>query len=119
MGREGGPVPGAESDCIGVPAAVVDHAGESSKPGAECERIAGIDYECAKAYLELGRKLGGWLPPLNDCNSFSREVLNNCKSETKREILKNEYGWVTGFVDHPHSVIYPDGSIRDGGYVTS
>ena len=75
MGGTRGNIPGNDSgDMPGDSVKVVDHAGRSTKPGASCKKIEGVDEQKVNEALQLNRPLGHW-GPTNQCQSFARRAL--------------------------------------------
>ncbi|MBX7143494.1 MAG: hypothetical protein K1X79_03510 [Oligoflexia bacterium] len=86
MGQEGGGVPGQDSlSTVFLKilqshdrATVNDHSGQHLAPNAECSPLPAVDRQCVEAQLQIGRHVGHWLPPLNDCHTLSSDVINQC-----------------------------------------
>ena len=70
MGGTRGNIPGNDSgDMPGDSVKVVDHAGRSTKPGASCKKIEGVDEQKVNEALQLNRPLGHWGPPISASHS--------------------------------------------------
>jgi len=74
----------AEHDLIcaagAPPAASNDHTGESALPEVECISLVGVEENCVNARLTLGEFEGLWTP-LNNCQTFAVETIQDCKRE--------------------------------------
>jgi RHS repeat-associated protein len=81
-----GPLPACP---IGVDTAIVAHTGQSTDPGTSCREIPWVDQNCVNQQLELGRRTGRWTP-FNQCNSFTRDVFNTCRSCKTPSVLPPE-----------------------------
>jgi RHS repeat-associated protein len=81
MGPMNGQVPGQEgrSDWPFDPTQTVDHSGQSNAPNARRIRIPfPVDEQCIDRLIAPGRPTGRWTP-LNQCQSFVDDVLNQCR----------------------------------------
>ncbi|WP_409976328.1 RHS repeat-associated core domain-containing protein [Xanthomonas graminis] len=82
MGPDNGGVPGqAAPDMPFTPTRVVDHAGESQRPGAHRLPIRGlpVDESCVDRKIQLGLKTGPFIPFAHDCHMFVNDVLDQCR----------------------------------------
>jgi RHS repeat-associated protein len=77
MGPEGGTADVLPVCPCGSKTAVIDHAGESSKPGSKCSLIPLIDEDCVNKELDIGKSLGKWSLG-NQCNSFVDNIITKC-----------------------------------------
>ncbi|WP_407353087.1 RHS repeat-associated core domain-containing protein [Luteimonas sp. R10] len=57
------------------PVQVVDESGRHTQKGSKCDKVDNVDEDKVNQLLEIGRPLGRW-HPANQCQSFSRSVLN-------------------------------------------
>jgi hypothetical protein len=58
--------------------AVTDHSAEVVSPG-DCTEVPGVDEACVNKALKIGTPTGRWTPT-NQCNSFAKDVLDNCST---------------------------------------
>ncbi|MCB1057927.1 MAG: hypothetical protein KDD11_20695 [Acidobacteria bacterium] len=80
MGRANGEVPSqGQSDCPGIPTAVVDHSLQSG-PDVKCMEVQGLDQECVNKLIQPGRSTGPWVPAANDCWRFEDDVVSSCST---------------------------------------
>lgn len=56
-----------------------DHSGQSQQPNATCEKIENIDEKCVDARIKPGQPTGAFAP-WNNCQTFSRSVLDACST---------------------------------------
>ncbi len=81
LGPATGNVPGAGApDAIGSPTAIVNHAGESSKPGSSCFQTCDVNVDAVNKQLQIGTPEGPFFPGLNDCHLFVSRVLQNAST---------------------------------------
>jgi len=81
----GGPIEdGRAPSCGGEGAKVeiTEHAGETLKGSANCYEVPGCDAKCVEKALSVGTPLGDWALD-NNCQTFVRDVLRNCKCFNK------------------------------------
>lgn len=85
MGPANGVVPGQEGggDLPFSPTMVVNHAGESQKPGAHLIKYKGpkLDEQCVNNHLKIGTPTGPFVPFANDCHMFVIEVIRTCRAQ--------------------------------------
>jgi len=80
MGGTKGHEPGNESgDMPGDPVAVLNHSGRSNQEGASCKKVDNVDEKKVNNLLKIGRPLGRW-GPLNNCQTFVHQVLQNAST---------------------------------------
>ena len=60
------------------PMCINDHSSEIGNPSVICDPIE-ADPECVNKELEIGKYIGLWAPPFNDCQTFAASVIENCK----------------------------------------
>jgi YD repeat-containing protein len=56
--------------------AIVDHTGESKKPGATCQIVTDVDADLVNSYLVIGQRRGKWAFDINDCWVFCEQALH-------------------------------------------
>jgi RHS repeat-associated protein len=80
--REGGMGPagggGLPAFPLGIPTAIIDHTGQSSR--SQCEEIPDADEECVNKRLAQGGSTGRWMP-WNNCNTVAEGILCGCNSK--------------------------------------
>lgn len=82
MGMPGNRIPGQDSNSgyPGMPTETVDHTGQSEKPNSREIPIPFlVDEECVNREIAPGQPAGRWLPSVNDCNTWTKEVLEKCR----------------------------------------
>ncbi|WP_230585659.1 RHS repeat domain-containing protein [Ralstonia solanacearum] len=87
MGPAGGDVPGqAAPDMPLTPTEVVNHSGESEKPGTFQVPYSGrsLNEQCVNDLLKPGRKTGPFVPFANDCHVFVQDVIDKCGGPKKQ-----------------------------------
>jgi hypothetical protein len=88
MGQEDGTVPGhGESGPPNLRTRVVDH---SQEPKTDCERVPGVDEDCVDRELQIGTDAGDWIPPLNDCHTFVKRIVDKCTKEAQEAAVQRE-----------------------------
>lgn len=82
---------------------VTDHTGQGDEGGSTCTPVteigshpewAKVNPECVEGRLTLGEEQGVWIPGINDCQTFVRDVLNDCSPPSASDIWRerlNEY----------------------------
>lgn len=81
MGPACGEVPGhGGCDCPGTQTEVVDHSDEQG-PEVTCIVLQNVDEDCVNEMIEPGRPTGRWIPGANDCWSFVRLVISQCRTD--------------------------------------
>src|SRR6185369_3864066 len=56
------------------PICINDHSSEVGTPGVVCDQVE-ADPGCVNRELELGKYIGRWAPPFNDCQTFAADVI--------------------------------------------
>ncbi|WP_430389345.1 RHS repeat-associated core domain-containing protein [Dyella sp. 20L07] len=59
----------------------VDHTGRGNGPKAECRKANGADEAIVNRLIKPGRPLGYFVPPVNYCHSFVKDVLKQAHGE--------------------------------------
>lgn len=84
-GHCGQGVPGhGQVDLPLSPMCINDHLGEVGASGVVCEPVE-ADPACVNRELELGKYIGRWAPPFNDCQSFAASVIEECSTAQRSE----------------------------------
>jgi len=79
-GHCGGGVPGhGQLDLPLSPICINDHSSEVGTPGVVCEQVE-ADPNCVNRELEIGKHIGRWAPPFNDCQTFAADVIEECST---------------------------------------
>jgi len=74
-GHCGGGVPGhGQIDLPLSPMCINNHSSEVGTPGVICDQVE-TDPDCVNRELELGKHIGRWAPPFNDCQTFAANVI--------------------------------------------
>ena len=73
------------------PMCINDHSPEVGAPGVICEQVE-ADPTCVNQELELGKHIGLWAPPFNDCQTFAANVIANCSPPASTEGAEEESG---------------------------
>jgi len=77
-GHCGAGVPGhGQIDLPLSPMCVNDHASEVGTPGVVCDPVE-ADPICVNRELEIGKHIGRWAPPFDDCQTFAAKVIADC-----------------------------------------
>ncbi|MFZ6723965.1 RHS repeat-associated core domain-containing protein [Undibacterium sp. MH2W] len=84
MGATPGVIPGqGNMDLPFTLTQVVNHQGQSKAPNATCEpQKPEVDEDCVNKHLGLGTPTGRWAP-WNQCQSFVKEVIQQCTRKKK------------------------------------
>jgi RHS repeat-associated protein len=77
MGSNPNIPPGQEYEGYGMPVQITNHSND--KP-TECTKMNNVNEQCVNDELQLGKPLGRFLPPVNQCQSFSYGVVNKCRT---------------------------------------
>lgn len=68
--------PGQEYEGWGMPVTLNDHSNDTA---TQCTEQQNVDTQCVNQQLTLGRSLGRFMPPINQCQSFAYSVVNRCR----------------------------------------
>lgn len=63
------------------PMYINDHTADVGRSGVTCD-LVNADEDCVNRELELGKHLGPWAPPFNDCQTFAASVIADCSLGT-------------------------------------
>ena len=84
MGKMEGAIPGQDSqyrdyDSLTLTTKTIDHTGQSRQQNAHQVPIPfQVDEQCVNRLIKPGRPIGPFLPPFNQCQGFSYDVLKQC-----------------------------------------
>jgi hypothetical protein len=95
LGGEDGRVPGLrgqEKDYYGKPVTLNDHTGRGEVFGSSCEEVPDVDEACVDEKLEVGKKMGRWTPPFNDCQTVAAKILDDCRKPAAPKIPYGDAG---------------------------
>jgi len=85
MGANHNILPGQEYEGVGMPVQIIDH---SKDVPAQCTPQPDVDEQCVNDELEIGKPVGRFLPPLNQCQSFAYSVLDRCRKQRPGPFLR-------------------------------
>jgi RHS repeat-associated protein len=68
--------PGQEYEYLGSKVQINDH---SKDKATRSTLMINTDEQCVNKELEIGKPLGTFFPPFNDCQSFARGVMSRCR----------------------------------------
>jgi hypothetical protein len=89
-GHCGGGIPGhGQADLPFSPMCINDHTADVGAPGVVCEPVD-ADKDCVDRQLELGKYIGRWAPPFNDCQTFTASVISECSNASSSSALGAE-----------------------------
>lgn len=57
---------------------IVDHTGESKRPGSWCVPLPDVPEDCVNNELEIGKPMGKW-NGFNQCWNFVESIRIDCK----------------------------------------
>jgi RHS repeat-associated protein len=77
MGANPNILPGAQSDSIGTPVQIIDHSNDSP---VQCTTQNNVNEPCVNSQLQIGKSLGIFFPPFNQCQSFAYGTINMCRT---------------------------------------
>jgi len=87
-----GGVPGhGQIDLPLSPMCVNDHSSEVGAPGVVCDQVE-ADPTCVNRELELGKHIGLWVPPFNDCQTFAANVIADCSPPATIDVAEGYSG---------------------------
>ncbi|MDY1549937.1 RHS repeat domain-containing protein [Luteibacter sahnii] len=72
---------GNQYDFLGSRVETVSHGNRSGGPNAECRLVPGADEASVNRLISPGRPLGRFVPPVNYCHSFVRNVLEQSNGQ--------------------------------------
>jgi len=77
MGANPNILPGQQYEGYGMPVQITNH--EKDIP-TQCTKMNNVNEQCVNNELQIGKPLGRFLPPLNQCQSFAYGVVNKCRT---------------------------------------
>jgi len=72
---------GNQYDFLGSRVETVPHGNRSGGSNAECRLVPGADEASVNRLISPGRPLGRFVPPVNYCHSFVRDVLDQSNGQ--------------------------------------
>lgn len=69
--------PGQQYEGYGMPVQITDHSKDTP---TSCTRQNNVDEQCVNSKLIIGKPIGRFLPPLNQCQSFAYGTVNSCRT---------------------------------------
>jgi RHS repeat-associated protein len=73
--------PGQEYEGWGMRVTLNDHSNDTP---TQCTTQRNVDAACVNSQLTIGRSLGRFTPPINQCQSFAYSVINSCRTGPQR-----------------------------------
>jgi hypothetical protein len=100
-----------QSDRPGVPTFVVDHTGQVP---TSTVTYTNVDQGTLTTYTQIGTPLGAWMPGINDCNTWVRNVMSQ---STPHDVVTYTYTPYIGYQStrNTNVVVRADGSIHQPG----
>jgi len=77
MGADPNIPPGQEYEGYGMPVQVTDHSKDQATKSTE---INNVDEQCVNSKIQIGKPIGRFLPPFNQCQSFAYGTVNSCRT---------------------------------------
>jgi RHS repeat-associated protein len=77
MGANANIPAGQQYEGIGMPVRVNDHSNDTP---SQCATMQNVDADCVNRQLTIGRPIGRFIPPINQCQSFAYSVVNSCRT---------------------------------------
>jgi hypothetical protein len=77
MGTDPNIPPGQEYEGYGMPVQITDHSKDQATKSTE---INNVDEQCVNNKLQVGKPIGRFLPPFNQCQSFAYGTVNSCRT---------------------------------------
>jgi hypothetical protein len=77
MGANPNIPPGQQYEGYGMPVQIISHANDTP---AQCTPQKNVDEQCVNKQLQIGKPIGRFVPPFNQCQSFAYGVVNTCRT---------------------------------------
>jgi RHS repeat-associated protein len=77
MGADPNILPGEQYEGYGMPVQIIDHSKDTA---TQSTTINNVNEQCVNDKLKIGKPLGRFLPPFNQCQSFAYGVVNSCRT---------------------------------------
>lgn len=77
MGADPNVLPGKQSDNIGTPVQIIDHSRDTP---VQYTPQKDINEPCVNKQLQIGKPLGRFLLPFNNCQAFAYGTVNMCRT---------------------------------------
>jgi len=84
---------GNQYEFIGTPTEVLNHKGRSEGPTAECRVSNGANEDIVNSLIKEHTPTGPFVPPINFCQSFVRDVIEQAQGEFPFDPPKNTSKW--------------------------
>lgn len=77
MGANPNIPPGQQYEGYGMPVQITDHSKDTP---TQCAPQKNVDEQCVNSKLQIGKPIGRFLPPFNQCQSFAYGTVNSCRT---------------------------------------
>ena len=77
MGANPNIPPGQQYEGYGMPVQIIDHSKDTP---TYCIAQRNVNEQCVDDQIQVGKLLGRFLPPVNQCQSFAYGVVNACRT---------------------------------------
>jgi RHS repeat-associated protein len=77
MGANPNIPPGTQYEGYGMPVQIIDHS--KDRP-TRCTPQKNVNEQCVNEKLQIGKPIGSFLPPVNQCQSFAYGIVNSCRT---------------------------------------
>ena len=77
MGANPNIPPGMQYEGLGMPVQIIDHSKDTA---THCTKQNNVNEQCVNDQLKIGKPIGRFLPPVNQCQSFAYGVVNSCRT---------------------------------------
>lgn len=77
MGANPNIPPGAQYEGYGMPVQITDHSNDTA---SQCTTQNNVNEDCVNQQLEIGKQIGRFIPPVNQCQAFAHGVVNSCRT---------------------------------------
>lgn len=77
MGANPNILPGQQYEGYGMPVQIIDHSRDIP---TRSTKMNNVNEQCVNDELEIGKPLGRFLPPFNQCQSFAYGTVNKCRT---------------------------------------
>lgn len=77
MGANPNIPPGDQYEGCGMPVQITDHSKDTA---SQCTTQKNVDEACVNQQLEIGKSIGRFIPPVNQCQAFAYSAVNSCRT---------------------------------------
>jgi hypothetical protein len=77
MGADPNSPPGQQYEGVGMPVQITNHANDTP---TQCMPQKNVNEQCVNNKLQIGKPIGLFLPPFNQCQSFAYGIVNSCRT---------------------------------------